>query len=200
MYRKWYTIKLKKMLVVSSRDFRDSQKKYFDLAVKERVVIKRKNEFVELVPRGNNIPENPSPSSDPWFDDPRNIEELERRLKKHESDNKSGDIVLKSKEDIKAFFESLRSMYKIHITKEAKEDISALARSGDKKSIEKLKKILFELQNTPSEGIGQPEQLKYGYSGYWSRKINRKDRLIYRIYEETVTVTVVSAKGHYSDR
>ena len=107
MYRKWYTIKLNKMLVVSSREFRDSQKKYFDLAVKERVIIKRKNEFLELVPRGNNIPENPSPSGDPWFDDPRNIEELERRLKKHESGDKSGDIVLKSKEDIKAFFESL---------------------------------------------------------------------------------------------
>jgi len=59
------------MLVVSSREFRDSQKKYFDLAVKERVVIKRKNEFLELVPRGNSIPENPSPSNDPWFDDPR---------------------------------------------------------------------------------------------------------------------------------
>ena len=107
MYRKWYTFKFKEMLVVSSREFRDSQKKYFDLAVKERVVIKRKNEFLELVPRGNNIPENPSPSSDPWFDDPRNIEELERRLKKHESGDKSGDIVLTSKEDIKAFFESL---------------------------------------------------------------------------------------------
>jgi len=91
-------------------------------------------------------------------------------------------------------------MYKIHITKEAKEDISVLDRSGDKKSIEKLKKILFELQNTPSEGIGQPEQLKYGYSGYWSRRINKKDRLIYRIYEEKVTVTIISAKGHYSAR
>ena len=91
-------------------------------------------------------------------------------------------------------------MYKIHITKEAKEDISALDRSGDKKSIEKLKKMLFELQNTPIEGIGQPELLKYGYSGYWSRRINKKDRLIYRIYEETSTVTVVSAKGHYSAR
>jgi len=184
------------MLVVSSREFRDSQKKYFDLAAKERVVIKRKNEFVELVPRGNNIPENPSPSNDPWFDDPRNIEELERRLKNHESGDKPGGVNLTSKEDIKAFFESLWYMYKIHITKEAKEDISALDRSGDKKSIEKLKKMLFELQNTPSEGTGQPEQLKYGYSGYWSRRINKKDRLIYRIYEETVTV--VSAKGHYS--
>ena len=89
-------------------------------------------------------------------------------------------------------------MYKIHITKEAKEDIFALDRSGDKKSIEKLKKMLFELQDTPIEGIGQPELLKYGYSGYWSRRINKKDRLIYRIYEETGTVTIVSAKGHYS--
>lgn len=107
MYRKWYALKLKEMLVVSSREFRDSQKKYFDLAAKERVVIKRKNEFLELVPRGNNIPENPSPSNDPWFDDPRNIEELERRLKKHESGDKPGGIVLTSKEDIKTFFESL---------------------------------------------------------------------------------------------
>ena len=107
MYRKWYTFKFKEMLVVSSREFRDNQKKYFDLAAKERVVIKRKNEFLELVPRGNSIPENPSPSNDPWFDDPRNIEELERRLKKHESGDKSGGIVLTTKEDIKAFFESL---------------------------------------------------------------------------------------------
>ena len=88
----------------------------------------------------------------------------------------------------------------MHITKEAKEDIFALDRSGDRKSIEKLKKKPFEFQNNQGEEIGQPEQLKYGYSGYWSRRINRKDRLIYRIYEETVTVTVVSAKGHYSAR
>ena len=75
-------------------------------------------------------------------------------------------------------------MYKMHITKEAKEEIFALDRSGDRKSIEKPKKMPFEFQNTPGEEIGQPEQLKYGYSGYWSRRINRKDRLIYRIYEE----------------
>jgi hypothetical protein len=107
LYRKWYALKLKEMLVVSSREFRDSQKKYLDLAAKERVVIKRKNEFVELVPRGTNIPDNPSPSNDPWFDDPRNIEELERRLKKSESGDKSEGVVLTSKEDIKTFFESL---------------------------------------------------------------------------------------------
>lgn len=43
------------MIVVSSREFRDNQKKFFDLAEKERVVIKRKSQFMELVPRGETI-------------------------------------------------------------------------------------------------------------------------------------------------
>lgn len=64
------------MVVISSRTFRDSQKKYLDLAKKERVIIKRKNEFVELVSRGKRIPESPSPSNDSYFDDPRNIADI----------------------------------------------------------------------------------------------------------------------------
>ncbi len=64
------------MIVVSSREFRDNQKKFFDLAEKERVVIKRKSQFMELVPRGETIPESVSPSNDPYFDDPRNIEAI----------------------------------------------------------------------------------------------------------------------------
>lgn len=50
------------MIVVSSREFRDNQKKFLDLAEVQRVVIKRKNQYLELVPRGNMIPENVSPS------------------------------------------------------------------------------------------------------------------------------------------
>lgn len=64
------------MIVVSSREFRDNQKKFFDLAEKERVVIKRKSQFMELVPRGKTIPESVSPGNDPYFDDPRNIEAI----------------------------------------------------------------------------------------------------------------------------
>jgi antitoxin YefM len=68
------------MLVISSREFRDSQKKYFELAKVERVIVKRNKEFIELIPRGNTIPENPSPSNDPYFDDPGNLVELRRRI------------------------------------------------------------------------------------------------------------------------
>ncbi|GBU08756.1 hypothetical protein AwDysgo_20870 [Bacteroidales bacterium] len=64
------------MIVVSSREFRDSQKKYFDLAATERVIIKRKDDYLEIVSRGKSIPESPSPSNDPYFDDPRNIERI----------------------------------------------------------------------------------------------------------------------------
>lgn len=64
------------MIVVSSREFRDNQKKFFDMATEQRVVIKRKNQFLELVPRGEVIPESVSPSNDPYFDDPRNIEAI----------------------------------------------------------------------------------------------------------------------------
>lgn len=64
------------MIVVTSKEFRENQKKYFDLAEVQRVIIKRKKQFVELVPRGNVIPESVSPSNDPYFDDGRNVEAI----------------------------------------------------------------------------------------------------------------------------
>lgn len=64
------------MIVVSSRDLRNNFKKYFELAITQRVVVKRRNFFLELVPRGLDIPDSPSPSKDPYFDDPRNIERI----------------------------------------------------------------------------------------------------------------------------
>ena len=69
------------MKVISSREFRDNQKIYFDLAPSERIIIKRENEFLEIVPRGNTIPENPSPSDDPYFDNPKNLEATDRGIK-----------------------------------------------------------------------------------------------------------------------
>jgi toxin YoeB len=51
------------------------------------------------------------------------------------------------------------------------------------------------LSTTPFEGTGNPEPLKYQLAGYWSRRINRKDRLIYRVFEDRVVVLVISAVG-----
>ena len=51
------------MIVISSREFRENQKKYFDLAQIQRVIIKRKNQFFELVSHGNIIPEEKAPTN-----------------------------------------------------------------------------------------------------------------------------------------
>ena len=73
-------------------------------------------------------------------------------------------------------------------------------KSGNQASIKKIAKILEELTENPFEGVGKPEALKHELSGLWSREINKKDRLLYRVKEEIVTVVVISAMGHYSDK
>ena len=88
--------------------------------------------------------------------------------------------------------------YFVDFEPKAKEEIKAHLKSGNKANIKKLEKILVELEQTPFEGIGNPELLKYELSGFWSRKINQKDRMIYKVEEYIVTVFVISAMGHYS--
>lgn len=56
------------------------------------------------------------------------------------------------------------------------------------------------MTENPFSGEGQPEELKYNFKRYWSRRINQKDRMIYRVDQEIVTVIIVSAMGHYSDK
>ena len=90
--------------------------------------------------------------------------------------------------------------FRIEITKEAEKDIAKHYKSGNKSNISKLDKIFLELTVNPYKGTGNPEQLKYEYSGFWSRKINLKDRLIYSVDDTIVTVFIVSAMGHYSDK
>ncbi len=88
--------------------------------------------------------------------------------------------------------------YQIIFEKIAKTDIDAIKKSGDKASLKKLNKILDELETHPKTGTGNPEQLKHQLSGFWSRRINKKDRLIYQIIEEPENlVVIVSALGHY---
>ena len=90
--------------------------------------------------------------------------------------------------------------YIINLSEKASKDLNKIYKSGDKRSIKKVEKIFEELQQNPYEGIGKPEALKYQYKGYWSRRINDKDRLIYEVREQVITVFVVSALGHYDDK
>ncbi|RXF69386.1 Txe/YoeB family addiction module toxin [Arcticibacter tournemirensis] len=90
--------------------------------------------------------------------------------------------------------------YSVDIEKNAKKQLAELYKSGNKADIKKVEVIFSELEEHPNTGTGNPEQLKYELSGFWSRRINSKDRLIYKINDLEVIVTVISAKGHYGDR
>jgi len=90
--------------------------------------------------------------------------------------------------------------FKLKIEELAQLHLKRHFKSGDKASIKKIEKILLELTETPYTGIGNPEALKYELSGFWSRKINQKDRLIYKVEEDIVTVFVISAMGHYNQK
>ena len=88
--------------------------------------------------------------------------------------------------------------YFVDFKETAKMEIAKIKKSGDLATFKKLEKIIIELSDHPTSGIGNPEQLKHSLSGYWSRRINKKDRIVYEIIEEPEQlVVVVSALGHF---
>jgi toxin YoeB len=89
-------------------------------------------------------------------------------------------------------------MYKVKILAQADKDIRSYQKAGNKSALKKIKAIIKEPETHPTKGIGQPEKLKYELTGYWSRRIDKKNRLTYRIDEDIITVVVVSAIGHYN--
>lgn len=90
--------------------------------------------------------------------------------------------------------------YSVTFSDRAKKDLSFLHKSGDKSLVRRIDRIFEELGEDPYNGIGKPEPLKNNLSGLWSRRIDKKYRLVYQIIEQTVTVFVIAAKGHYDDK
>lgn len=70
--------------------------------------------------------------------------------------------------------------------------------SQDKKTLKKINSLLKSIQRAPFTGEGKPEPLKGSPEGEWSRKINDKDRLVYIVSNENITIT--QRKGHYDDK
>ena len=58
----------------------------------------------------------------------------------------------------------------------------------DRKTLKKINQLINDICRNGNEGIGKPEPLSGNLSGYWSRRINDKDRLIYKIDEENVYI------------
>ena len=85
--------------------------------------------------------------------------------------------------------------YHLDFSKQATNDIDFHKKPGNKAILKKILILLNELAESPFEGTGKPEALKYDLFGYWSRRINREHRLVYEVFEDSVLIHAVS--GHY---
>ncbi len=89
--------------------------------------------------------------------------------------------------------------YRVKFTAKADKDLLYWKKQGDKSILRKIEKIIDELTEHPALGTGKAERLKGNLSGYWSRRLNSKERLIYTIDDFVVTVYVLSQRRHYGD-
>lgn len=74
-------------------------------------------------------------------------------------------------------------------------DIEFWKSSGNKRVQRKISELIEDIRAHPKTGIGKPEQLKFELSGKWSRRIDRKNRIIYEIKDNQIDI--LSLRGHY---
>ena len=65
----------------------------------------------------------------------------------------------------------------------------------DKKILKRINKLIKEIQRDPFNGIGEPEPLKYNWSGYYSRRITIEHRLIYKVKGDNLLIA--QCRYHY---
>ena len=65
----------------------------------------------------------------------------------------------------------------------------------DKKTLKRINKLINDVKRSAFEGIGKPEPLKENLSGFWSRRIDDTNRLVYAVDDQTITI--ISCRYHY---
>ncbi len=65
----------------------------------------------------------------------------------------------------------------------------------DKRTLRRINGLIKEIMRTPFEGTGKPEPLKHALSGYWSRRINDEQRLVYKVTSDSVLIAQL--RYHY---
>ena len=65
----------------------------------------------------------------------------------------------------------------------------------DRKVLKRINYLIQEVLRSPYEGIGKPEPLKHGLTGYWSRRIDSEHRLVYKV--ERGAILIVQCRYHY---
>ena len=83
---------------------------------------------------------------------------------------------------------------KLIFSSKAWEDYSYWQKT-DKAVLKRINSLIKDIQRKPFEGVGKPEPLKHGLSGYWSRRINDEHRLVYKIDNDHILIAQL--RYHY---
>ena len=65
----------------------------------------------------------------------------------------------------------------------------------DKKKVKRINELIKDIKRSPFEGLGDPEPLKHNWSGYWSRRIDKEHRLVYKVDESGLSLA--QCRFHY---
>ena len=65
----------------------------------------------------------------------------------------------------------------------------------DRRMLDRINKLIREVQREPFTGVGKPEPLKHALSGYWSRRISDEHRMVYRVQDDTLRIAQL--RYHY---
>lgn len=65
----------------------------------------------------------------------------------------------------------------------------------DKKTLNRINSLIKDIERQSFSGLGKPEPLKHPWAGYWSRRIDREHRLVYKVTDEAIII--VQCRYHY---
>lgn len=65
----------------------------------------------------------------------------------------------------------------------------------DKKILKRINTLVKDILRSPFEGIGAPEPLKHTWSGYWSRRIDKEHRIVYKVTDDSIIIA--QCRYHY---
>jgi len=65
----------------------------------------------------------------------------------------------------------------------------------DKKQLKRINTLITDIQRHPFSGLGDPEPLKHQWSGYWSRRIDKEHRLVYKVTD--IAIIIAQCRYHY---
>ena len=87
-------------------------------------------------------------------------------------------------------------MYEIELTAEAERDLVFWSKN-DKKTLKRIRALIANMRETPYTGLGKPEALRHEWSGFYSRRIDSRNRLVYAVNEDQQLITIHQMRYHH---